>query len=204
MQNCVYELNGGIYINLTNACSNSCDFCVRNFKDGMGGSGLWLEHDPFAKEVEEELGKYDLSAYGSAVFCGFGEPTCAFDVLIEVAGWLKERGVKTRVNTNGQANLINGITDAARRMAPVIDCVSVSLNASTAEKYQAVCHSVYGEEGYRAMLDFVEDCVNAGIETVVSVVDVIGKKEVEACRKVAESVGAEFRVRPEIKEGSED
>ena len=173
MQNCVYELNGGIYINLTNACSNSCDFCVRNFKDGMGGSGLWLEHDPSAKEVEEELGRYDLSAYGSAVFCGFGEPTCAFDVLIEVAGWLKERGVKTRVNTNGQANLINGITDAARRMAPVIDCVSVSLNASTAEKYQAVCHSVY-------------------------------EKEVEACRKVAESVGAEFRVRPEIKEGSED
>lgn len=128
----------------------------------------------------------------------FRRATCAFGVLLEVAGWLKERGIRTRVNTNGQANLINGITDAAARMRPVIDSVSVSLNASTAEKYQAVCHSVYGEEGYQAMLDFVEDCVHEGIETVVSVVDIIGEREVEACRRVAESLGAEFRVRPAI------
>lgn len=203
MQNCVYEFGDSIYINLTNACSNSCDFCIRNFKEGVGGSELWLERDPSAAEVEDELGRYDLSRYDGAVFCGFGEPTCAFDVLLEVAGWLKERGVKTRVNTNGQANLINGITDAAARMAPVIDSVSVSLNASTAEKYDAMCHSVYGEEGYRAMLDFVEDCVHEGIDTTVSVVDLIGEKEVEACGRIAERLGANYRVRPAIGENSD-
>lgn len=203
MQNCVYEFGDSIYINLTNECSNSCDFCIRNFKEGVGGSELWLEHEPSAEEVERALEKYDLSKYRAAVFCGFGEPTCAFDTMLEVAGWLKARGVHTRVNTNGQANLINGITDAAARMAPVIDSVSVSLNASTAEKYQESCHSRFGEEGYTAMLDFVRDCVRAGIDTTVSVVDLIGGKEVEACGKVAESLGAKYRVRPAIEENDE-
>lgn len=203
MQNCVYEFGDSIYINLTNECSNSCDFCIRNFKEGVGGSELWLEHEPNAAEVERALEKYDLSKYRAAVFCGFGEPTCAFDTMLEVAGWLKARGVHTRVNTNGQANLINGITDAAARMAPVIDSVSVSLNASTAEKYQESCHSRFGEEGYTAMLDFVRDCVGAGIDTTVSVVDLIGGKEVEACGKVAESLGAKYRVRPAIEENDE-
>ena len=203
MQNCVYEFGDSIYINLTNECSNSCDFCIRNFKEGVGGSELWLEHEPSAEEVERALEKYDLSKYRAAVFCGFGEPTCAFDRMLEVAGWLKARGVHTRVNTNGQANLINGITDAAARMAPVIDSVSVSLNASTAEKYQESCHSRFGEEGYTAMLDFVRDCVREGIDTTVSVVDLIGGKEVEACGKVAESLGAKYRVRPAIEENDE-
>lgn len=203
MQNCVYEFGDSIYINLTNECSNSCDFCIRNFKEGVGGSELWLEHEPSAEEVERALEKYDLSKYRAAVFCGFGEPTCAFDRMLEVAGWLKARGVHTRVNTNGQANLINGITDAAARMAPVIDSVSVSLNASTAEKYQESCHSRFGEEGYRAMLDFVRDCVREGIDTTVSVVDLIGEREVEACGKVAESLGAKYRVRPAIEENDE-
>lgn len=203
MQNCVYEFGDSIYINLTNECSNSCDFCIRNFKEGVGGSELWLEHEPSAAEVESALEKHDLSKYRAAVFCGFGEPTCAFDRMLEVAAWLKARGVHTRVNTNGQANLINGITDAAARMASVIDSVSVSLNASTAEKYQESCHSRFGEEGYRAMLDFVRDCVREGIDTTVSVVDLIGEREVEACGKVAESLGAKYRVRPAIEENDE-
>lgn len=202
MQNCVYEYGDSVYINLTNECSNSCDFCIRNFKDGVGGSELWLEHEPTAQEVIAELSKRDLVGYRSAVFCGFGEPCCAFDRLIEVAAWLKGRGLTTRVNTNGQACLINGITDAAQRLAPVIDSVSVSLNASTAEKYQSTCHSRFGEDGYYAMLDFVRDCVKAGIDTTVSVVDLIGEEEVEACRKVAESLGAHYRVRPAI--GADD
>ena len=203
MQNCVYEFGNSIYINLTNECSNSCDFCIRNFKEGVGGSELWLEHEPTAEEVERELEKHDLSRYDGAVFCGFGEPTCAFDRLLEVAGWLKTRGIRTRLNTNGQADLICGITDAAERLAPVIDSVSVSLNASTAEKYQSSCHSRFGEQGYAAMLDFVRACVRVGIDTTVSVVDLIGEAEVEACRKVAKSLGAKYRVRPTIEENAE-
>ena len=203
MQNCVYEFGDSIYINLTNACSNSCDFCIRNFKEGVGGSELWLERDPSAAEVEDELGRYDLSRYDGAVFCGFGEPTCAFDVLLEVAG-VAEGARRQDPRQHQRSGKSHQRHHGCRgKDGAVIDSVSVSLNASTAEKYDAMCHSVYGEEGYRAMLDFVEDCVHEGIDTTVSVVDLIGEKEVEACGRIAERLGANYRVRPAIGEDSD-
>ena len=49
----VYELDGNLYINLTNRCSNACSFCVRNDKESYFGNALWLEHEPSAAEVIE-------------------------------------------------------------------------------------------------------------------------------------------------------
>ena len=34
----VYELDGNLYINLTNKCSNKCEFCVREGKTSYEGS----------------------------------------------------------------------------------------------------------------------------------------------------------------------
>lgn len=203
MQTVLYEFKDSLYINLTNRCSNSCDFCIRNFKDGVNGNPLWLDDEPTAAEVVAMLDRKDLSAYKEVVFCGFGEPTCALPVLVEVARYLKSRGAATRINTNGQANLINGVDNAATIIAPVIDHVSVSLNASNAEKYQSMCHSEFGEAGFDAMLTFTRQCVEAGIDTAMTVVDCIGAKEIEACRTCAESVGAKFRVRPLVSENDE-
>lgn len=200
MQNIVYEYGDSLYINLTNRCSNDCTFCIRNFRDGVGDDQLWLEHEPTADEVIAALGEKDLSKYGQVVFCGFGEPTCAFGVLLEVAKYLKGKGVVTRINTNGQSDLYNGTDDSARRLAPYIDSVSISLNASTAEKYDEVCRCAFGKQGFYAMLDFARDCVREGIDTVLSVVDCIGEEEIAACRKVAESVGARLRVRAMIED----
>ena len=188
------------------ACSGGSSgdyFCHATFAEGGGGGGVWEAHEPSAAEVGGGLEKRGLAFEDGAVFGGFGEPTCAFDRLLEVAAWLKARGVSTRLNTNGQANLICGTTDAAERLAPVMDSVSVSLNASSAEKYQATCHSRFGEKGYAAMLDFVRDCVRAGIDTTVSVVDLIGEKEVEECGRIAASLGAKYRVRPAIEADSD-
>lgn len=37
-----------------------------------------------AKEVIDEFAKFNMEDYDEVVFCGFGEPTEAFDVLKEV------------------------------------------------------------------------------------------------------------------------
>ena len=46
----VYILDGNLYLNLTNKCSNACDFCVRNERTSYYGHYLWLtKGDPTAE-----------------------------------------------------------------------------------------------------------------------------------------------------------
>ena len=194
MNTITYVYADKIYLNLTNKCSNNCEFCIRRNNDGLLDYYLWLDKEPTADEVIADLEKYELEKYDEAVFCGFGEPLYAIDVLIETADWLKAHGVKTRLNTNGQAGLISG-PDTALKLKGRIDTVSISLNASDAEKYQKICHCKFNEEGFFEMLRFAVQCKKEGIRTVLSVVDVIGEEEVEKCRKVAKNVGVDFRVR---------
>ncbi len=193
MNNFVYEVGDNLYVNLTNQCSNSCFFCIRNSHDGMNGKNLWLDKEPTAKEVIESLPK-NLDKYNEVVFCGFGEPTYKIDIMREVGKYVKSLGKKTRINTNGQANLIFGY-DVTEKLVGAIDTVNVSLNASNASEYQRICSSVFGEKAFEAMLDFAEKCRDRGIDVIMSVVDIIGDKEVEACKKLCESRNLKLRVR---------
>ncbi len=194
-ENFVYRYGNSLYINLTNKCSNACDFCIRSNGDGIGDSGnLWLDREPSAEEVIERINAFDN--FDELVFCGYGEPTYKIDELIEVAKYAKEKGIKTRLNTNGHGNLISGY-DITAKLNGLLDIVSVSLNSHTAEKYDKICHSVYGLGGFTAMLEFTKKCVERGIETVMSVVN-IGDIDIEKCRELAQSLGAKLKVREYI------
>ena len=192
--NYTYVIENKLYLNLTNRCSNACTFCIRNGREGMGSTGLWLKSEPTSADVIKLI--TDIKQYQEAVFCGFGEPLYRLQEVIEIGQYIKSQGVPVRINTNGQANLIHGY-DVVPKLVDSLDIVSISLNAPTAEKYQAVCNSEFGDEGFYAMLDFANHSVTAGFRTILTVVDTIPKEDIEACEKlVKEQVkGAEFRVR---------
>lgn len=203
INNYVYEFENNLYLNLTNRCPNNCEFCIRNFKDGVSGHELWLKKEPTYEELIEDLNMYDLKKYGEVVFCGFGEPLCALSIVSQIGPYLKSKKCITRINTNGLGNLINKRDDVAKLIAPYTDFVSISLNASTAKMYQEICRSQYGEEAFYAMLKFAKDCVDVGIDTTMSVVDFIGEEEIEACRKLVETTGAHYKVRSTIHEDTQ-
>lgn len=187
-----YAIDDRLYINLTNRCSNACAFCIRETTDGLGDKGsLWLASEPAAADIIKAVG--DPSGYSEIVFCGFGEPLARLNTLVEVARNLKKYNIPLRINTNGQANLIHG-----RNIVPdligLIDRISISLNAENAEKYQEICNSRYGLKAYEAILDFTKLCVGAIPEVVLSVVE-REDIDLEACREIAENLGARLRVR---------
>ncbi len=192
MNTYTYKYKDAIYINLTNRCTNDCTFCVRNNHDGVGGYHLQMDNEPSAKDIIEILEKED--DVSKVVFCGLGEPTMSLDALLSTARYLKTRGSCIRLNTNGQANAY-AKQNIAKRLVGLIDVVSISLNAPNAAEYQKYCRSVYGEDAFTHMLDFAKACIAQGIDTVLSVVDVIGEEKVEQSRKIAQDIGARFRVR---------
>lgn len=198
MMTITYPVSKGIYVNITNRCPCSCTFCIRNHKDHVFESDtLWLDREPTVQEICDSLDTWNLEEYEEIVFCGFGEPTMRLYDLLEVARYVKSKGnIKIRLNTNGLADLIWNKSTASE-LKGLIDTVSVSLNATNKEDYLKVVRPKFGIESFDAMLKFTKECTEYVPSVMMTVVDVVTtKEEQEACRKICESVGAIFRVRP--------
>ncbi len=186
-----YQIRNSLYLNITNRCTNSCIFCAK-FRDFVvKGHELYLDHEPSVDEIIQAIG--DPTRYTEVVFCGYGEPLLRLDLVKEIAGWLKQRGVKVRINTDGQANLVHG-RNILPELAGLVDAISVSLNAPDAATYQFLCQSEFGGEGYQAVKEFLRqapDFIPDVTASAVSYPDI----DVAACRKVAEELGVAFRER---------
>lgn len=194
----LYKVHNNLYVNLTNRCPCACTFCLRQNMDHVGESkSLWLEREPSAEEAIAEFSKFDMSQYDEVVFCGFGEPTEAFEVLKKVAAFVKETyHMPIRLNTNGLGNLVNG-RDITPEMEDLIDTVSISLNTPNADRYHELVRSKFGDKSFDAMLDFARSCTKYVPNVVMSTVDTTITKEEEAeCRKICDTIGAKYRIRP--------
>ncbi len=197
MADIVYTLEGGVYLNITNKCPCNCAFCIRSKGDAVGDAEkLWFDKEPDFNEIKQAIDVFDFSKVKSAVFCGYGEPTNAFDNLIKAAEYLKAMypDIKLRLNTNGLSDLING-KPTAKALAEVFDSISVSLNEPTSDKYDKITRNIFKGKAFDAMLDFTRQCVKYCKNVRMTVVDVISKEDIEAARRVCESTGAEFKVR---------
>lgn len=194
----LYKVHNNLYVNLTSKCPCACTFCLRQNMDHVGESkNLWLEREPSAEEVIAEFAKFDMSRFNEVVFCGFGEPTEAFEVLKKVAAFVKETyHMPIRLNTNGLGNLVNG-RDITPEMEGLIDTVSISLNTPNADRYHELVRSKFGDKSFDAMLDFARSSTKYVTNVVMTTVDTtITKEEEEECRRICDSIGAKYRIRP--------
>ena len=193
-----YVVDGALYINLTNRCSNRCSFCIRNNGDGAYGSeSLWLEREPTEKEVMEAVLSEELSSFRELVFCGYGEPTYRLELAREVALSVKKKypQMQVRMNTNGQSDLING-GSTAHLFADAFDTVSISLNTPSADLYAGMCLPVYGKSAFDSILSFAKDVKNYVHNVLLSVVrETLTEQQLAECADIAESLGVTLKVR---------
>lgn len=186
-----YTIRNSLYLNITNRCTNSCSFCPK-FSGGMvKGHHLLLSHEPDAAEVRDAIG--DPTRYDEVVFCGYGEPLLRLDLVKEIAAGLKKVGVKVRVNTDGQANLVYG-RNIVPELVGLVDTFSISLNAADASTYQQLCHSSFGAAGYDGVKDFIR-AANGTIPNVVASIVTFPDLDLAACRQVAAELGVPLRER---------
>ncbi len=186
-----YRIRNSLYLNITNRCSNRCTFCAKFDDFTVKGHNLLLEGEPTFEEVMAAVGQPE--GIDEVVFCGYGEPLLRLELVKQVAGALKARGYQIRINTDGQANLAHG-RDILPELAGLVDSISVSLNASDSATYSRLCNTPFGEAGFSGVCDFIRSAP-AHIPQVVATVVTVPGIDVEACRALAESLGAEFRVR---------
>lgn len=152
---------------------------------------LTVDHRP---EVEEVIGAIgDPSRYSQVVFCGFGEPTLRLRLLLEVAGWIKQHGGQTRINTDGLASLVHK-RNVIPEMVGVIDELSVSMNGQNREVYNRHCQPQLGG-AFEAMLDFLRRASGKIPLVTATAIDGLEGVDIEACQQLAQECGVGFRAR---------
>ena len=202
--NLVYLLDGKVYINLTNSCTNNCVFCIRDIKDDVVGANLFLSSENVkAEDVIAQLEKIHEKLSSEIIFCGYGEPMLKLDIIKEVAKYIKEKYPNTiiRINTNGQANLVYK-RNVLPELKGLIDKFSISLNGENEEVYNRI--SLPRIEGaYTAVKDFIKEAVKEGFDTTATIVT--GYKnynvDMQKCIEITKDLGAKFRERPWIENG---
>jgi GTP 3',8-cyclase len=190
-----YRAGDAVYLNLTNRCSSSCEFCIRDWSHGVYGADLRLAREPDVDEITQavEVAFLDGPA-DEVVFCGFGEPTMRLDLVLVVTEWLRLRRIQSRLDTNGHGQLLNPDVDVPAALAAAgLDAVTVSLNAATPQEYDRVCRPTFAKS-YRAVLGFAEHCLAQGIDTTLTAVDYPGA-DLPAVADLAAAMGAGFRPR---------
>lgn len=187
-----YTLRDSLYVNLTIRCNADCVFCDRKGDAIVKGHSLRIEREPSAQEVIGEIG--DPRLYEEIVFCGYGEPTIRLDALKEVAAWVKSRGGRTRLNTDGHGNVINK-RNIVPELVGLIDSVSISLNTTDPVQYGELMR-IDGSKFFPAMVEFAHEAARMLPKVVMTIVDLADVDEEQARRFVEHDIGAVFSKRP--------
>ncbi len=198
-----------LYLNVTNRCTNRCLFCVRYRTEGLGDAILWGGEEPDLRKLQTEVRNHGgLEAFSEFVWCGFGEPTFRLELIKDAAPWLRSRGAKIRLDTNGHACLIND-RDVLAELSHALDEVSISLNAPNCQRYLELCRpeidSIPDPKGrasaprrlWDALLDFLflAPAYFEGVQATV-VGFSLSAVEIEQSKSLARSLGIKrFRVR---------
>ena len=202
--NLAYLLDGKVYINLTNSCTNDCVFCIRSIKEDVVGANLFLNTENVkAEDVITQLEAMHDKLSSEIIFCGYGEPMLKLDVIKEVAKYIKEKYPNTilRINTNGHANLVYK-RNVIPELKGLIDKFSVSLNGENEEVYNELSQP-HIENAYEGVKEFIALAVKEGFDTTATIVTGYKnyKVDMQKCIEITKELGANFRERPWIENG---
>lgn len=186
-----YTIGDSLYINITNRCNADCVFCDRKGEAVIKGYNLKMPKslEPPAERYISEIG--DPKRFREIVFCGYGEPTIRWDVVRQIASYVKQNGGRTRLNTDGHGNYINK-RDITPELSGVIDTVSISLNSVDPEQYAKLMR--VDPKLHAEMLDFARRA-QGYTEVVMTIVGLNEVDEQKARELVEKETGAIFRTR---------
>lgn len=186
-----YQIGESLYVNITNRCNADCVFCDRKGEAVINGYNLKMSktEEPEAELYISEIG--DPKKYNEIVFCGYGEPTIRWEVVKEIAEYVKTHGGKTRMNSDGHGNYVNK-RDITPELKDVIDTVSISLNSPDPKQYAKLMR--VDESLHAEMIDFARKAKNY-TNVVMSIVGLSSVDTEKAKQFVTDEIGVSFRLR---------
>ena len=196
-----YKYGDNLYLNITNRCMMACPYCIKQKWAGkFRGDSLNLSKEPTSQEVINSIG--DPLKYNEVIFCGYGDALIRLNEVKAIAGWVKSKGGKVRINTAGLANKFHN-KNILPELKGLVDVISVSLNGSNPQEHNKLNNPMFKEESFDAVIDFIKSAKDYIPTVVVTAVELPGlnTKKIE---QLANSLGVTFRSRPYLDEYEEN
>lgn len=208
--NIIYYKRGmeELSLNITNACPNSCIFCIRDRDAGWGVSNLYLDSDPTIEAIISAVTEEykNITQAGIALrkvkICGYGEPILRLPEIIPVISYIRNMvpTAEIQIATSGWPYLrfISDNDDILRdaKTAGLTD-IYLSINASDKEHYHKIVRpgiGKYDENAFDDSLKFGVMAKRLGIDVVLGFVDLPGLDKVYM-KRLAETLGIPFKIR---------
>jgi len=181
-----YQIRNSLYLNLTTRCTADCSFCTRLTRPVVQGYNLKLDREPTTEEVWQSID--DCKKYDEIVFCGYGEATLRLDTIKEISKKIKEAGGKVRLNTNGHGNVINK-RNILPELKGLVDSISISLNADTAETYDQIVRPLPGLRNgiYDKVQEFIKEAKKYIPEVQATIVTKQEGVDEEKCEEISKN-----------------
>lgn len=208
--NIIYYKRGmeELSLNITNACPNSCIFCIRDRDAGWGVSNLYLDNDPtieaISSAVTEEYKKITQSGITlrKVKICGYGEPILRLPAIIPIISYIRnmDSKVEIQIATSGWPYLRfisdnDNILKEAKNAG--LTNIYLSINAPDKEYYRKIVRpgiSEYDENAFDDSLKFGVMAKNLNIDVILGFVDLPGLDKAQV-KRLAETLGIPFKIR---------
>jgi len=209
-ENIVYYRRGfeELSLNITNACTNACTFCIRDRDSGWGVSNLYLTEDPSVQEILDAFDRESKRVIDSGVnlekvkICGYGEPILRFNDLFPITEHIKQRNpkVKIQVTTIGWPYL-RFISEDLSKLSDLesagLDSIYLSLSTLNRETYRKLVRPGINEYDVRAFDDSLRFAIgarDAGLEVILGFINLAGIKE-EDVKSFANRLQVNYKLR---------
>ncbi len=156
--------------------------------------GAELDHEPTVAEILAAVG--DPGSWDEIVFAGPGEPTLRLYELLEAARRIREHGGRVRLETDGLANIYYQ-RDITPDLEGSLDQITIALHTHDQTSYERYFQSGIGR-AHEAVVEFARRARDFVPQVTLVAMDGAGDVDLEACRRIAEDLGARFQPTPYV------
>ncbi|MGW8246856.1 MAG: radical SAM protein [Acidiferrobacterales bacterium] len=135
------------FINATGRCNLNCHFCPEPADRSESGP------EPSLRDLIDAA---CCTGPGYEIhFSGPGEPTFRLYDILRVGRFLRGKGVRVVLDTNGLASRIHN-RPVAPDLEDNVDCLNVSLSAANARDYERICRPTISN-AFDSVIEFIDN-----------------------------------------------
>lgn len=187
----VSDQDGRRFVNVTGRCNLDCSFCPEPIDRTSPGRDSRLPYEPGFREIIDAV--CGIGNCREVVFAGLGEPTFRLYDILRAARFLRSKGVRIVLYTNGLAARIHG-RDIAPDLEDNVDEINVALPAPNASLYNQFCRPG-GEGAFQEVLDFIESAREYVPVINIGAVKGLPGIDISSIRELSRELGVGFEER---------